>query len=288
MELIFGMILMAGMFYAYIKLSEHSERKINMYERLLEDAHLKYEFQLFLESHKNLRSRNHALRKFFTPQRLQYAQEECVRFKRIEEKMNVENQKKWAIDRYCAYGWEDFIFAEFEQFAQKSTFGDGKYVIPFNATISASDLKEDFCNYYFTTKNYEDTLKFFLEHNILQCNYKDSESYQIGLTLTDNAHIISKDDIDFDKWYHQRHVGQWSVKTSRNFTTDEIEAVVSNVIVASEWGNSVCFTMEAGGKTYIPLTLESTKGIGESIDLHSAKILTLEKQGETDIVRVEC
>ncbi|MCQ2340180.1 MAG: hypothetical protein MJZ79_05310 [Paludibacteraceae bacterium] len=288
MELVFGMILMVGMFYAYAKLSEHYERKINMYERLLEDASLNYDFHLFLESHKNLKSRNQALRKFFTPEKLQYAQEQCELLKRKKNEENLENQKKWAIDRYCARGWEDFIFTEFERFAQKSTFGDGKYVIPFNATISAIDLKEDFCNYYLATENYEDTLKFFLEHDILQYNYKDNELYSIGFTLTNNVHIISKDDIDFDKWYHQRHAGQWSVKSSRNFTPDEIDAVVSNVIVTSEWGNSVCFTMKAGGKTYIPLTLESTKGTGESIDMHSAKILTLEKQGETDIVRVEC
>lgn len=286
MELVFGMILMAGMFFAYAKLSEYYERKINMYEHLLEEANLEYEFHLFLESHKNLKSRNQALRKFFTPEKLQYAQEQCELLKRIKKEENIENQKKWAIDRYYARGWEDFIFAEFEQFAQKSTFYDGKYIIPFNATISAIDLKKDFWDYYFATKNFEDTLKLFLEHDILQ--YKDNESYQIGSTLTSNAHIISKDDIDFDKWYHQRHAGQWSVKSSRNFTPDEIDAVVSNVIVTSEWGNSVCFTMKAGGKTYIPLTLESTQGTGESIDMHSAKILTLEKQGETDIVRVEC
>lgn len=84
------------------------------------------------------------------------------------------------------------------------------------------------------------------------------------------------------------YAGKWSVKSSRAFTEDEIKAVDEAVVVASEYGNSVCFYMASGGMTFIPLSNTSTKGIGESIDLHNAKVLTLEKQGENDIVRVEC
>lgn len=84
------------------------------------------------------------------------------------------------------------------------------------------------------------------------------------------------------------YAGKWSVKSSRAFTEDEIKAVDEAVVVASEYGNSVCFHMASGGMTFIPLSNASTKGIGESIDLHNAKVLTLEKQGEADIIRVEC
>ena len=84
------------------------------------------------------------------------------------------------------------------------------------------------------------------------------------------------------------YAGKWSVKSSRNFTEEEINAVKSATVVASEYGNSVCFMMKSGGMTFIPLSNTSTKGIGESVDLKEAKVLTLEKQGENDIVRVEC
>lgn len=84
------------------------------------------------------------------------------------------------------------------------------------------------------------------------------------------------------------YAGKWSVKSSRNFTEEEINAVKSATVVASEYGNSVCFMMKSGGMTFIPLSNASTKGIGESVDLKEAKVLTLEKQGENDIVRVEC
>lgn len=84
------------------------------------------------------------------------------------------------------------------------------------------------------------------------------------------------------------YAGKWSVKSSRNFTEEEVNAVSSATVVASEYGNSVCFNMKAGGMTFIPLSNASTKGIGESVDLKEAKLLTLEKQGKADIVRVGC
>ena len=84
------------------------------------------------------------------------------------------------------------------------------------------------------------------------------------------------------------YAGKWSVKESRAFTSDEINAVESASVVASEYGNSVCFVMKSGGMTFIPLSTNSTKGVGEHIDLHEAKLVTLGKQGEADINRVEC
>ena len=45
--------------------------------------------------------------------------------------------------------------------------------------------------------------------------------------------------------------------------------------------------MVGGGQTFIPLSQNSAKAVGDSIDLASAKLLTLEKSGESDIFRVE-
>ena len=84
------------------------------------------------------------------------------------------------------------------------------------------------------------------------------------------------------------YAGKWSVKDSRAFTADEINAVDHATVVASEYGNSVCFHMRAGGMTFIPLSNASTKGVGEAVELKDAKLLTLSKQGEADIVRIEC
>lgn len=85
----------------------------------------------------------------------------------------------------------------------------------------------------------------------------------------------------------RQYAGKWNVSDSRNFTQDEIAAVERNEIVASQYGNSVCFHMVGGGMTFIPLSTNSTKGVGESVDLTKAKLLTLSKSGEDDILRVE-
>ena len=85
----------------------------------------------------------------------------------------------------------------------------------------------------------------------------------------------------------RQYAGKWAVKGSRNFTAEEIDAVSSNQIVASQYGNSLCFFLKNGGMTFIPMSNTSTKGVGESVDLSSAKLVTLGKEGESDIYRVE-
>ena len=84
----------------------------------------------------------------------------------------------------------------------------------------------------------------------------------------------------------QVYAGKWSVKSSRAFDAEEISAVSSAVVVPSQYGNSVMFTMVGGGQTYIPLAQDATVGVGEIIDLSKASLLTLSKDGESDILRV--
>ena len=84
------------------------------------------------------------------------------------------------------------------------------------------------------------------------------------------------------------YAGKWNLKESRAFSQEEIDSVLRTVVVASNYGNSLCMFLKTGGQVYIPLAQGSTKGIGESVDLATAKLLTLEKTGEMDILRVEC
>lgn len=80
---------------------------------------------------------------------------------------------------------------------------------------------------------------------------------------------------------------KWQQTGSRPFSEEEIAAVERTEVVASQYGNSVCFFMKEGGMSFIPLSKESSLGVGESIDMQNAKLLTLSKQGEDDILRVE-
>lgn len=85
----------------------------------------------------------------------------------------------------------------------------------------------------------------------------------------------------------QVYAGKWQEKSKRAFSQEEISAVDKAVVVDSTYGASVCFFMKSGGQTFIPLSSTSSKGIGEEINLEEAKVVTLSKAGESDIMRVE-
>ncbi len=78
----------------------------------------------------------------------------------------------------------------------------------------------------------------------------------------------------------------WAVKDTRLFDPEEIALVKRAEVVASQYGNSVCFFMQTGGQTYIPLCESSSLSVGDSFDLKTAKIITLYREGKDDIVRV--
>ena len=81
--------------------------------------------------------------------------------------------------------------------------------------------------------------------------------------------------------------GSWSVINSRAFDADEQAMVKRAEVVASEYGLSVCFFMNSGGQTYIPLSKNSTLGVGDTVDVSKAKLLTLHRDGSDDITRVD-
>jgi len=77
---------------------------------------------------------------------------------------------------------------------------------------------------------------------------------------------------------------------SRNFNESEIKAVASASVVASNYGKSCCFLMKGGGKTYIPMSRESKLCVGDDVDLTTAQIIHLHRDGgdpkTDDIFRV--
>lgn len=84
----------------------------------------------------------------------------------------------------------------------------------------------------------------------------------------------------------QMYAGKWSVKSSRKFTKEEKDMVIEAKVVASQYGNSVCFFMSNGQQGFIPLSNDSTLKIGDTVDLEKAELLTLSRPGDADIQRV--
>lgn len=81
---------------------------------------------------------------------------------------------------------------------------------------------------------------------------------------------------------------KWHETSRRKFTQEEIASIESATVVDSQYGFSVCFLLVAGGQSYIPLDQNSSKNVGDSIDLTKAELVTLSRSGEADIVRVSC
>jgi hypothetical protein len=84
-----------------------------------------------------------------------------------------------------------------------------------------------------------------------------------------------------------KYADNWRVVSSREFNSEEIAAVKSASVVASQYGSSVCFIMKAGGQTYIPLSRDSELAVGDTVDLSKAQLLTLHRDGDSDIIRVQ-
>lgn len=80
--------------------------------------------------------------------------------------------------------------------------------------------------------------------------------------------------------------GKWSVKSSRTFSQEELALVEKAQVVESQYGSSCCFFMKNGTTMFIPMSQDAKSDVGDMVDLQTAEILTLEKQGEVDITRI--
>lgn len=83
------------------------------------------------------------------------------------------------------------------------------------------------------------------------------------------------------------YAGKWQVKDSRAFSQEEIDAVDRASVVDSQYGLSVCFFLKSGGQSFIPLSSTSSLNVGDAVNLSTAKLLTLSREGDDDILRVE-
>ena len=83
------------------------------------------------------------------------------------------------------------------------------------------------------------------------------------------------------------YAGKWVLKEQRSFNAEERGSIKSAVVVPSQFGNSVCFMMASGAHTYLPLDQSSTISVGEAVDLNKAELITLSKEGESDIFRIK-
>lgn len=91
--------------------------------------------------------------------------------------------------------------------------------------------------------------------------------------------------LDFSKL--QEYDAKWQQVDSRSFNERDKSLIASARVVNSDYGYSVCFLMKSGKNTYVPLSKMSSLLPGDAVDLDSAKIITLAKEGNEDIYRID-
>ncbi len=107
-----------------------------------------------------------------------------------------------------------------------------------------------------------------------------------GLKIAGILSDTSSFEINDIHWGNAVDNRKWKTNNVRLFSVEEQDTVEKATVVDSQYGLSVCFFMKGGGQTYIPLSNMSALNINDIVNLKTAKLLTLVREGETDIYRV--
>ena len=122
---------------------------------------------------------------------------------------------------------------------------------------------------------------FYINPEAVKVDFKNPSNYTAKI-LFDSDYI----EISGITWGLNNDINEWKVKGVRSFNIEERLLVKRAEVVSSDYGYSVCFFMNAGGQTYIPLDTNSGLCVGDELNMNTAKILTLCRKGKDDIVRV--
>ena len=122
---------------------------------------------------------------------------------------------------------------------------------------------------------------FYINPKAVKIDFEYPAKY-IAKILFDSDYI----EISGISWGLNNNINEWKVKGLRTFNIEERLAVKRAEVVSSQYGYSVCFFMNAGGQTYIPLDTNSGLCVGDELDMNTAKIVTLCREGKDDIVRI--
>lgn len=82
-------------------------------------------------------------------------------------------------------------------------------------------------------------------------------------------------------------VGQWEVTKEERLSAKEIKSITEGTVVESKYGLSAKLLLAAGGCKFIPLSRDSDLAEGDDIEPSAIVLITLSKEGEADIVRLD-
>lgn len=135
-------------------------------------------------------------------------------------------------------------------------------------------------------------------NSMLSYKYKLEEmgAYVIGgITIGKTTHTMDHSEFPIyiirkqlqERQEEENRNRDWTVKSIRPFNENELTSVDRAVTVASKFGIAVCLYMKNGTQKYIQLSKDSDVGVGETLDLSLAKVLTLTQDGSNEIFRLK-
>lgn len=206
----------------------------------------------------------------------------------VNEKINVERKYIKNL-RTEIHNWEKdgYIIASYKFLKNR----EGK--IPYKTNIPMHKVLFGKLSFVKMVKGEQDStyLKLKQRFNLLiQRDYSfirtERESIEIN-NIFNARRYKHKDSYEYDTTNpHNNKKYQWDIIKKRNFTNQEIALIEKGVIVSSNYGNSVRFTLTDGRIKYIPLSNSSPKGIGENIDKNQDKVIILKRRKKI-IFRIE-
>lgn len=82
--------------------------------------------------------------------------------------------------------------------------------------------------------------------------------------------------------------GKWQVKSVEKFDANDAANVEKAEVVPSDYGQSVCMTLKSGGTKYLPVSNTSRAlADGEQVNVAECNVVTLGREGDDDIYRIE-
>lgn len=82
------------------------------------------------------------------------------------------------------------------------------------------------------------------------------------------------------------YAGNWTVKSIVPISEEDKNRIQSAHVVNSQYGLSACFIMKSGGMFFKGIDNQSNVAVGDPIDINTAKLVTLQRQGDADIQKI--
>lgn len=83
------------------------------------------------------------------------------------------------------------------------------------------------------------------------------------------------------------YAGNWQKIGERSLSKEEKACITRAEVVDSQYGPSCCFFLTTGQRAFYPVSSQSNLKVGNAVDVETVKIVTLYREGDGEITRVE-